>query len=49
VIDLIDEVDDPTPAVTGAGDARVGDLRASELARLIEAAVERALRKVLDK
>jgi hypothetical protein len=45
VIDLIDEVEIPTLRATGLGDRKVSDLTASELERLIEAAVERALLK----
>jgi hypothetical protein len=46
VIDLIDEIDEPDPdqVLKAKGDSKIGDLTASELASLIEAAVGRALR-----
>ncbi|MDR1110880.1 MAG: hypothetical protein LBP92_09375 [Deltaproteobacteria bacterium] len=46
VIDLIDEIDGPAPGGQGQS---VADLQAAELAGLIEAAVERALRRVFGK
>jgi hypothetical protein len=45
VIDLVDEVNEGSQAQQAQGQTRVRDLTVAELGRLIESAVERAIRK----